>query len=75
MCLSLPMRVREVDGLVAVGDVAGTPRRASLAILAAEGIEVGTGDWLLVAAGVAHRRLDAAEARSLVELLEEGAAR
>jgi len=73
MCVSLPMRVARVDGSEALVECAGASRRVSLAILAAEGIEVRPGDWLMVAAGIAHRMLEEADARELIDMLEEGA--
>ncbi|HEX7950789.1 MAG TPA: HypC/HybG/HupF family hydrogenase formation chaperone [Candidatus Limnocylindrales bacterium] len=69
MCLTAPAFVVSVDGAFAVVEQDGRRHRASLLLL--DG--VGPGDWLLVGAGTALRRLEADEARELTELL--GAAR
>lgn len=69
MCLTAPALVLSVDGSVAVVEQDGRHRRASLLLLPG----VRPGDWLLVGAGTALRRLDADEAHELTELL--GAAR
>jgi hydrogenase expression/formation protein HypC len=71
MCVAVPGRVIEisdVDGVgVALVDVAGTTRDASLILLP----EVAVGDWVIVHLGMVLRRLDPTEARETLELLGE----
>lgn len=71
MCVAVPGRVIEisdVDGVrVALVDVAGTTREASLILLP----DVAAGDWVIVHLGMALRRLDPAVARETLELLGE----
>lgn len=71
VCVAVPGRVIEisdVDGVrVALVDVAGTARDASLILLP----DVAAGDWVIVHLGMALRRLDPAEARETLELLGE----
>ena len=69
MCLTAPALVLSVAGAFAVVEQDGRRRRASLLLLNG----VRPGDWLLVGAGTALRRLEADEALELTELL--GAAR
>ncbi len=68
MCLAVPGRIVSVFGDGAAPeaeiDYAGTRRRASLVFLP----EVGPGDWVVVQAGFAVRRLSEAEARETLEL-------
>ncbi|MBI3751791.1 MAG: HypC/HybG/HupF family hydrogenase formation chaperone [Chloroflexi bacterium] len=65
MCLTAPARVLSVAGTFADVEQDGRRRRASLLLL--NGIEPG--DWVLVGAGTALRRLDAEEAEELIDLL------
>jgi hydrogenase expression/formation protein HypC len=62
MCLTLPVRVIEVDGSVATVEVAGRLRRASTAAVPS----VVPGDWAILAAGVLVRVLDPDAAREVV---------
>ncbi|HTT16195.1 MAG TPA: HypC/HybG/HupF family hydrogenase formation chaperone [Thermoplasmata archaeon] len=73
MCLAIPGRViavREEDG-AAVADVeyGGVRRRALLLYLP----ETRVGDWVVVQAGFAIRRLTAEEAHAALEVAEAGA--
>ena len=65
MCIAQPALVIAIDGGDAVVDLDGRRRRASLL----RGPEIGIGDWALIAAGTVLRRLDAAEAAELSDLL------
>jgi hydrogenase expression/formation protein HypC len=61
MCLTLPVRVLEVDGAVATVEVAGRRRRASTAAVPS----VAPGDWAILAAGVLVRVLEPEAAREI----------
>jgi hydrogenase expression/formation protein HypC len=65
MCLTGPARLLAVDGPTGVVDVDGRRRRASLLFVP----EAVPGDWLLVGAGTALRRLEPDEARELGDLI------
>lgn len=70
MCLAVPVRIVEIDGEVAkcrVGE-GDTFLKASLMLLADE---VGVGDYLIVHAGFALRRLEATEAEETLTLLRD----
>ncbi len=69
MCLSQLVRIEEVaaDGTRAVGDAGGRRIAASLAMLALEGDLPVPGDWVLVATGLAVRRLSDGEAAVIAE--------
>lgn len=75
MCLGIPgqivERVDEVRQSVLV-DVQGQQRRVSAAMLVEEGGELpGTGDWVVVHLGFALSRMDEAEARTVLDSLDE----
>ena len=65
MCLTAPARLVEADGSIGVVEVAGRRRRASLLFVP----DAVPGDWLLVGAGSALRRLDPTEAQELTDLI------
>lgn len=66
MCISYPGRVVELDGANAVVDTVGRRRRATTLLVP----DTGVGDWVMVGAGSILRRLDPAEAASLVHTLD-----
>ena len=75
MCLGIPgqivKRVDEVRQSVLV-DVQGQQRRVSAAMLVEEGGELpGMGDWVVVHLGFALSRMDEAEARTVLDSLDE----
>ena len=65
MCLTAPARVVSVLGDVAVVEHDGRRRTASLQLLS----DARPGDWVLLGAGAALRRLDPTEARELLDLI------
>ncbi len=68
MCLAIPVRVLAVEGKVAVVDVGGARAKARLDTLAEP---VQAGDYILVHAGFAIRRLDPADAEETLRLFQE----
>lgn len=69
MCLALPSRVIEVEGLRAVVDSAGTRREVNLLLLGPEA--VAPGDYVLVQHGQwAYERLAAPDALRALALIE-----
>lgn len=72
MCLGVPRLVvaivDEARDIVRV-DVAGTPRNVSIALLRGAD-RPAPGDWVLVYAGLATQRLEEAEAREAIEMLD-----
>ena len=74
MCLALPGKIEATreDGPLRMGDVRfGTARRE----VCLEYVpEAQVGDWVIVHVGFAIQRLDEAEARRTLELLEEAGA-
>ncbi|MDI6854012.1 MAG: HypC/HybG/HupF family hydrogenase formation chaperone [Deltaproteobacteria bacterium] len=67
MCLAIPMKIIEVDGVTAVTEVDGVKRRARLDLLP----EAGVGDYVLVHAGLAIAKVDAAAARETLDVLRK----
>ena len=67
MCLTSPARVLAVEGEIALVDLDGVPRRASLVLVP----EAAVGDWVLVATGLVLEILDEAEVNELTQLMEE----
>jgi hydrogenase expression/formation protein HypC len=65
MCLTAPARVLVVDGLTALVDQDGRRRHASLLLVP----DARPGDWLLVGAGTALRRLEPDEADDIAETI------
>ncbi len=70
MCLAIPSQIVEINRGVAVIDVDGVRRDASLLLL--EDAEVG--DFVIVHAGFAIQKIDEAAARESLDLLREAAA-
>ena len=69
MCLGIPMQVVEIDGFQARCRAKGVERDVSLFLLQGEAVEPG--DYVMVHVGYAIQRIDAAEARSAWELLDQ----
>ena len=70
MCLTAPARLLSTDGSTGIVEVEGRRRRASLLLVP----EARPGDWLLVGAGNALRRLDPADAIELTDMIAAAAA-
>lgn len=67
MCIAIPGRVIEIVDAVAKVDVAGARKEASLMLM--EDVQVG--DYVIVHAGFAIQKVDEAEARETLRLLNE----
>lgn len=65
MCLAIPMRIVEIAGVTAVAEVDGVSRKVRLDLLP----EVVLGDYVLIHAGLAIARVDAAQAEETLSLL------
>lgn len=71
MCLAVPSKVISTNNLVATVDVYGARKEISLLLL---GEEANVGDYVLVHAGFAIRKVDEAAAEESLALLRELAA-
>lgn len=69
MCLAIPMRVVEVDGLNARCEAKGVERTVSLFMMQHE--PVSPGDMVMVHVGYALQKMTEAEARSTWELYDQ----
>ena len=67
MCLAIPGRIVESDGLMAKVDVGGTKKEASLMLLD----DVTVGDYVIVHAGFAIQKVDEAEAMESLKVVDE----
>ena len=67
MCLAIPMRIVELSGFLATAEVSGVSRQVRVDLLP----EVAVGDYVLVHAGLAIARVDAAAAKETLALLAE----
>jgi hydrogenase expression/formation protein HypC len=67
MCLAVPMLLKQVDGQMGVAELDGVERQVALHLL--EDAEVG--DYILIHAGFALRKVDRAEAEETLELLRK----
>jgi hydrogenase expression/formation protein HypC len=65
MCLAIPMRLIEIDGVAAVAEVDGVTRAVRLDLLP----EAVLGDYVLIHAGLAIARVDARHAEETLALL------
>ena len=65
MCLAIPMRIVELDGVTAVAEVDGVTRKVRLDLLP----DAVLGDYVLIHAGLAIARVDAAQAEETLALL------
>ncbi|MEO6596208.1 MAG: HypC/HybG/HupF family hydrogenase formation chaperone [Planctomycetota bacterium] len=72
MCVAIPARVVEVtpDGHFAVVDFSSVRRTINVDLLAADG-GVATDEWVLVHAGFAMAKIDAAAAAAQLEFLRQ----
>lgn len=70
MCLAIPSKIVEINDGMATIDVDGVQRSASLMLME----DVSVGDFVIVHAGFAIQKLDAAAAAESLKLLREAAA-
>lgn len=70
MCLAIPSKIVAIENEMAVLDVDGVKRKASLLLLEAPCV----GDWVIVHAGFAIQKIDETAARETLELLRESLA-
>lgn len=74
MCLAIPGQVVKLvdeSNRIATVDVAGVHRNVNIGLLDDdEGGGVGPGDWVLIHVGFALSKVDEAEARATLKLLE-----
>lgn len=67
MCLAIPMQIESIDGDLAIVNVAETRREISVALLESPNI----GDYVLVHAGFAIKKINEQEALETAALLNE----
>jgi len=71
MCLAVPAKIVEMDGLgMAVVDMEGTRRNVSLLLQE----DAGLGDYVIVHAGFALHKIDEAQAMESLRILREALA-
>ena len=70
MCLAIPAKVKSIAGDMAIVDVSGVQREASVMMTP----NVKVGDYIIMHAGFAIQILDTKEAEETLRLLEEIAA-
>ncbi|MCU0559929.1 MAG: HypC/HybG/HupF family hydrogenase formation chaperone [Desulfobacterales bacterium] len=70
MCLAIPSKITKIDNQMAVIDVDGVRREASLLLLE----DARVGDYVIVHAGFAISKIDEASALETLALLKEAAA-
>ncbi len=67
MCLAVPMQVKTIENEMAVCEIDGVKRDASLMMI--DGVQVG--DYVLIHAGFAIERIDESEALLTLQALRE----
>ena len=70
MCLAIPSRIIQIEQNVALIDVDGVKRKASLLLLE----DANVGDYVIVHAGFAIHKIDEQAAMESLALLKEAAA-
>ncbi|MFW6089230.1 MAG: HypC/HybG/HupF family hydrogenase formation chaperone [Gemmatimonadota bacterium] len=73
MCLAIPGQVVKLvdeSNRIATVDVAGVHRNVNIGLLDDDDGGVGPGDWVLIHVGFALSKVDEAEARATLKLLE-----
>lgn len=68
MCLAVPSKILEINDLLAVVQIHGAKKEISLVLLSEAAEE---GDYVLVHAGFALRKIDYEAAKESLKLLEE----
>jgi len=68
MCLAIPSRVIEINGMSATVDVGGARREANLTLMPED---VALGDYVLVHAGFAIQKVDEEAALDALRLINE----
>ena len=71
MCLAVPVRVLQIDGLKALVELGGLARQASIMLVP----DTQVGDYVLLHAGFAIQKLDEKEAEETIRLFAEIAER
>lgn len=69
MCLAIPSKITKIENEMAVIDVDGVRREASLLLLS----DAQVGDYVIVHAGFAIQKLDEAAALDTLQLLKSAA--
>jgi hydrogenase expression/formation protein HypC len=67
MCLGIPMKIIEMEGLEAIAEAGGIRKRIRLDLL--EGVQMG--DFVLIHTGYAIEKLDPEEALETLELIKQ----
>ncbi len=67
MCLAVPVRVLQIDGLKATVELGGLARQASLMLVPDTQVD----DYVLLHAGFAIQKLDEGEAEETIRLFAE----
>lgn len=67
MCLAIPAKIIEINNDMATVDMEGTKRQASLLLIE----DASVGDYVMVHAGFAIHKIDEAEARESLKILNE----
>ncbi len=67
MCLAVPVRVLEIDGVKALVELGGLARQASMMLVP----DIQVGDYVLLHAGFAIQKLDEREAEETIRLFAE----
>ena len=70
MCLAIPSRITKIENDMAVIDADGVRREVSILLIE----DARVGDYVIVHAGFAIRKIDEAEAEESLRLLREAAA-
>ena len=70
MCLAIPSKITRIENEMATIDVDGVQRSASLMLLE----DATVGDYVIVHAGFAIKKLDEVSAMETIRLLREAAA-
>ena len=68
MCLAVPMKVKKIEGDLAVVESSGIRREVGLQLLD----DIHVDDWVIIHTGFAISKLDKEQAAETLQLLREG---
>lgn len=67
MCLAIPARIIDIDGVMATADVGGVQKAVSLALVD----DIAVNDYVIVHVGYALNRLNPEEAEQTLQLFRQ----
>ncbi len=67
MCIGIPVKIKKIDGITAIASAGGAERKIGIDLTP----DVKVGDYVLLHAGFAIEKINEADAKETLKLLEE----